>query len=518
MNAFLAMDGCVSGSGCHLTWMIEHWFRLPAVNTSPRRRSAQLPGRFLVYVAITSNVAPLGCTTDEYSRRSSEVQTTVEEGGATSVTVTGVEVASGGAIGRTSANGGAQGSELLLAQGGVRAVETTSAILASSAGATSSAGMSPSAGAGSSALLTGGTSSTGGAAGSLMAVRVTARTVVDKLTFGIAGASSFLTLRDAAAARQLWIGAALNGNVNSDKVYASLAASEFDYLTPENEMKWTSTEPLPNTFNFVGGDQLVAFAQMHKMRVKGHTLVWHAQLPDWVESLSTADEVRQALTNHIQNVVGHYKGKVAAWDVVNEAIDNTLGNPLRASVFQQRLGSTYIDEAFRLAHEVDPTALLFYNDYGIEGMSSKADAAYELVKRLKTSGVPIHGVGLQMHIGGTGSPTAAEVIANMRRIAGLGLLVNISEMDVNLCSTPGDQATKFAVQGQRYREIVAACVAEPMCHAVTLWGITDKYSWLNSAFPCTNSADSSSPWALPWDSDYARKPAWEGIMSALLGN
>lgn len=423
----------------------------------------------------------------------------------------GAELASGGTVGHVTGDSAA-GGEVTQARGGAPVSEAASTVLASSAGAPTSTGGSASGGAPATGIGTSGGRSTVALGGA----RIVARSVVDAPMSGVAGAQSLITLKDAAAVRHLWIGAALASHMADDADYYSVAASEFNYLTPENEMKWSVTEPSPNTFNFAGGDQLVAFAQAHQMRVKGHTLVWHSQLPSWVQALSTADEVRRAMTNHIQTVAGRYQGKLAAWDVVNEAIDDNFGNPLRASVFQKRLGDTYIDEAFRIAHQADPNALLFYNDYGIEGMGSKANAAYELVKRLKASGVPIDGVGLQMHIGGTGSPTTVDVIANMKRIAQLGLLVNISEMDVSLCSTTGDESTKFAVQEQRYREIVAACVAEPMCHAITLWGITDKYSWLNTAFPC--ASESSSPWALPWDDSYVRKPAWNGIMSALLGS
>lgn len=325
---------------------------------------------------------------------------------------------------------------------------------------------------------------------------------------------SSLTLRMVAEKSGRWIGAAIGTYHFEDATYGEIAATEFNYLTPENETKWSFTEPAPSEFTFAGGDALVAFAEQHQMRVKGHCLVWYSQLPNWVKELETADDVRLAMTRHIQQVAGHFRGKIAAWDVVNEAIDDGNGNALRDNVFLQQLGEGYIDEAFRLARAADPDALLFYNDYSIEGLGGKSDAAYALVKRLVESGVPIDGVGLQMHVG-VGYPSAADIESNIRRLGELGLWVNISELDVNLCDVPGDQTTKFEVQRQRYREIVAACLAVPKCHAITLWGVTDKYSWLNRFMPCGDAAQ--SPWGLPWDDSYARKPAWSGIAEALLG-
>jgi len=337
---------------------------------------------------------------------------------------------------------------------------------------------------------------------------------------GAAGSGSGLTpstLREAAVGAERWIGAALTSVHLGEVDYATVAAREFNYLTPENEMKWSLTEANPNEFTFARADALVAFAEEHQMRVKGHCLVWHNQLPAWVSALGTADEVRQAMTNHIQQVTGHFKGKLAAWDVVNEAIDDGTGNALRNSVFYQQLGETFIDEAFRIARAADPSALLFYNDYGTEGLGGKSDAVYALVKRMVSAGVPIDGVGLQMHIGGTGYPSAAEIAANIMRLGNLGLLVNISELDVNLCGIAGTQTDKFELQRQRYHEVIAACVAAPKCHAITLWGVTDKYSWLNRFAACANPELDGNPWPLPWDDSYVTKPAWAGMIDALRG-
>lgn len=324
------------------------------------------------------------------------------------------------------------------------------------------------------------------------------------------------SLRSAAAGAGKWMGVALSAAYFGDTHYREVAGAEFDYATPENEMKWDATEPAPGQFTFEGGDAVVGFAAQHGMRVKGHTLVWHNQLPTWVSALPDPEAVRAAMNNHVTALVSHYRGKVAAWDVVNEAIDDAPAHLIRDDVFHHALGDGYIADAFRLAHQIDPDALLFYNDYGIEGLGGKADAMYALVKGLVEAGVPISGVGLQTHVRLGNDPSAAEIAANMHRIAALGLLVNVSELDVNVCGGAGTTEQRLAAQSTRAHDIVAACMSEPRCPSITLWGVADSQSWLNAAAPC--AADQpGQPWGLAFDDTYARKPAWRGIVDALTG-
>jgi GH35 family endo-1,4-beta-xylanase len=303
------------------------------------------------------------------------------------------------------------------------------------------------------------------------------------------------------------VGSAVQANLlSADAVYAGTFARHFDYLTAEWEMKWDPTEPTPGVFDFSLGDQIVAFAEANGARVKGHALLWHQATPSWVESLSSA-ELQIAVDAHIRIVAAHYAGRVVAWDVVNEAIADE-GGVLRDSLFLRGLGPDYIASAFRVAREADPQALLFYNDYNTEGMGTKANAAYELVKGLVEQGVPIDGVGLQMHVSARFPPRVEDVAANMRRLADLGLLVNISEMDVRIRELPGDSATRFAAQGAIYRDLVGVCVAEPACHAVTFWGFTDAHSWVDGTF----GADDP----LLFDEAYQPKPAFSGVEDAFL--
>jgi endo-1,4-beta-xylanase len=312
-------------------------------------------------------------------------------------------------------------------------------------------------------------------------------------------------LRGAAASSGRLIGTALfSSGLASEPVYAAAAGRHFNYLTAEWEMKWDPVQKTQGVFDFSGGDALVAFAESRGMQVKGHTLLWHQALPKWVEALSPP-ELRIALEDHVRTVAGHYRGRLRAWDVVNEAIADD-GSGLRSTVFSRGLGPDYVAEAFRLARGADPDAELVYNDYGGEGRNRKSDAIYALVKGLKERGVPIDGVGLQMHVAATSLPAVADIAANIRRLAALGLQVNISEMDVRVRDLPA--ATRLERQRQVYKDVVAACVAEPRCEAVTLWGFTDAHTWVDAAF----GADDP----LLFDEQYRVKPAFYGVEDAFL--
>ncbi len=314
-------------------------------------------------------------------------------------------------------------------------------------------------------------------------------------------------LRDAAAASGRMVGAALfSSRLGSDASYTGAAGRHFNYVTAEWEMKWDPVQRSPGVFDFSGGDRIVEFAESRGMRVKGHALVWHGATPAWVGTLSPP-ELRLAFEDHIRTVAGHYRGRVWAWDVVNEAIDDAQPR-LRSTVFSRGLGPGYVAEAFRLARQADPDAQLVYNDYGGEGLNRKSNDVYELVRDLTQRGL-VDGVGLQMHVSATSLPPVADIAANIRRLAALGLSVNISEMDVRVRDVPGDTATKLARQRQVYRDVVAACVAEPRCEAVTFWGFTDAHSWIDGFFGPDDP--------LLFDEQYRAKPAFFGVQDAFLG-
>ena len=321
-------------------------------------------------------------------------------------------------------------------------------------------------------------------------------------------AASVAPLRDAAATAGKWVGAAVqSGFLASEPDYAATARRHFNYLTAEYEMKWDPIQRQQGVFDFSGGDTVVAFAEANGMRVKGHALVWHGATPSWVGTLSPRD-LGEAVDDHIRTVAGHYRGHVAAWDVVNEAVADD-GSGLRDTVFLRGLGPSYIADAFHAAREADPDALLFYNDYNAEGRGRKSDQVYELVKGLLLRGAPIDGVGLQMHVDATSYPQPADIAANMQRLAALGLLVNISEMDVQIRRAPGATDQRLEQQKRVYHDIVALCAVQPRCHAVTFWGFTDRHSWIDSFFGPDDP--------LLFDDAYRAKPAFFGVQEAFLG-
>ena len=319
------------------------------------------------------------------------------------------------------------------------------------------------------------------------------------------------SLREAAAPTQRHVGVALATWFFDEAQYRPLAARHFDSLTAENEMKWYATEPEPGRFTFAAGDKLVEFAVQQKMRVRGHTLVWHNQLAPFVSELSGA-ELHAAMLRHVRGVAGHYKGRIAQWDVVNEAVDKN--GELRQDSPFTALGPSYIADAFRAAHEADPEALLFYNDYDIEAEASpKTEGAYQLVKQLKESGVPIHGIGFQMHLDPRDWPTPEEMQRNLERFAKLGLEIELTEIDVPLGEIPGDRRQKLEGQRELARGVVKTCLAVSACTGMTFWGLTDKHSWLSTdRWGPMRGTGPHLP--LPFDEHYAPKPMYEGIMDA----
>jgi endo-1,4-beta-xylanase len=311
------------------------------------------------------------------------------------------------------------------------------------------------------------------------------------------------SLKAAAAGAGRLVGTAVQAGLLSDSQYHAVVSREFSYLTAEYQMKWDVIERSRGSRDFGPGDAIVGYAASQGMRVKGHTLLWHGSTPAWVNALP-ADELRVAVEQHIRTVMDHYRGRIHAWDVVNEAVADG-GASLRDTVFRQKLGDRYIADAFRIARQADPSALLFYNDYGGEGANAKADRIYALLQDLLSSGVPIDGVGLQMHIAANNRPSDAAIASNMRRLAGLGLIVHISEMDVRINDVAGSDQIRFEAQRATYHDVVRVCLLEPRCEAVTFWGFTDAHTWLSGDRP------------LLFDSRYQPKPAYQGVLDALRG-
>lgn len=287
--------------------------------------------------------------------------------------------------------------------------------------------------------------------------------------------------------------------------FRAILGREFSVLTPENDMKFDRLHPAPATYYFAGADSLVAFAQQNGMAVRGHTLVWHQQLPKWITNSSPGvDEASQQLIDHVTTVVSHFKGKLFAWDVVNEALNDDGSR--RSTYWFDHIGRPYIEIAFRTARAADPDVALIYNDYNIEGIGPKSDSVYAMVKDFLARGVPINGVGLQAHFTLNGVPPTLG--ANIARFIALGVKVHITELDIRV-PVPSTNASLTA-QAQNYHDVVTTCIQNKGCELVTTWGFTDKDSWVPNTFPGFGDA-------LPWDNFFQQKPAYRSIYNALSG-
>ncbi len=318
------------------------------------------------------------------------------------------------------------------------------------------------------------------------------------------------SLRTLALRRGVQMGVAVSAvPLKQDPQYARIVREEFSAITPENAMKWDALRPARDRFDFTDADAIVEFAQHNGMQVRGHTLMWHGQVPAWLQSgRFTAEELREILREHILTVVGRYRGRVAAWDVVNEAVDGDEPSLLRRTLWRRGLGQDFMAQAFQWAHEADPGARLFYNDAGGEGVGRQSEAVYHVVKELRERGVPIHGVGLQMHVGMHDVPLPEEVAANIQRLADLGLEVQITEMDVQIQKGTGEMEYDRAAQARIYQNMTTVCLRSPACTSIVVWGVADQYSWIPW---WTNHPDEP----LLFDRAYARKPAYYGIRAAL---
>ncbi|MFI2430363.1 endo-1,4-beta-xylanase [Streptomyces sp. NPDC018693] len=311
-------------------------------------------------------------------------------------------------------------------------------------------------------------------------------------------------LRDLAAAKGRTVGTAVTGSKLTG-TYGDIAGREFSFLTPGNAMKWGSVEPTRGNFDWAEADQIVAFAEAHDQEVRGHTLVWHSQNPNWLTNGSwTPAQLSTLLQDHINTEMGRYKGRIAAWDVVNEPFNED--GTYRQTLWYDGLGTDYIADALTWARAADPDAKLYINDYNVEGVNAKSTALYNLVRSLKERGVPIDGVGLQAHLILGQVPSSMQ--QNIQRFADLGLDVAITELDIRM-QLPADSA-KLDRQKADYKAVTAACMAVSRCVNLTVWGFTDSDSWVDSTFPGYGAAT-------PYDADYAPKPAYDGIVEALGG-
>jgi endo-1,4-beta-xylanase len=327
------------------------------------------------------------------------------------------------------------------------------------------------------------------------------------------------TIRELAKERGRYIGTILNSEWFNDAIepeFEEIHKTQFNVVVAENEMKFDATEPAENEFNFTKGDKMVEYAKANKIRVRGHALAWHSQVAAWVSSnyAGQKDKLLAVLKNHIEKVVGHYKGQVAEWDVVNEAVndDYNAGWRTNGSVWYEGIGAEFLDSAFVWAHKADPKAELCYNDYSLEwGLreGSKASFVVEQVKRWKKNGIPITCVGTQTHIEIAHETTPQNVRALAKALAELGVTLNITELDIGFPKGEAGKLTAadYAKQGHLYRQFMDVFLEEPNMGEFVIWGLTDAHSWLDEQQGKTE--------ALLYDKQYKPKPAYDSIMVSL---
>ncbi|MEU2065243.1 endo-1,4-beta-xylanase [Streptomyces sp. NPDC013455] len=334
------------------------------------------------------------------------------------------------------------------------------------------------------------------------AVRPKLRAMLTALVVGVLGAVGALagpprahaaesTLGAAAAQSGRYFGTAIASGRLGDSAYTSIASREFNMVTAENEMKIDATEPQRGQFNFTAGDRVYNWAVQNGKKVRGHTLAWHSQQPGWMQSLS-GSTLRQAMIDHINGVMGHYKGKIAQWDVVNEAYSDD-GSGGRRDSNLQRTGNDWIEVAFRTARAADPAAKLCYNDYNIENWTwAKTQGVYNMVRDFKQRGVPIDCVGFQSHFN-SGSPYNSNFRTTLQSFAALGVDVAITELDIQGASS------------STYAAVTNDCLAVSRCLGITVWGVRDSDSWRSGDTP------------LLFNNDGSKKPAYTAVLNALNG-
>lgn len=310
--------------------------------------------------------------------------------------------------------------------------------------------------------------------------------------------------------RDFYIGAAVPSNFSSSD--QNIVKTEFDIVTCENDMKIGGISPSQGQFNYSGGDRIVSFAKQNNMIVHGHAFIWHKYNPGWV------DGTKSMMESYINTVANHFKGSVYAWDVVNEAFQkdgtfriNAIGSNGQdgSSIFGQKQTKKYIEDAFIAANKADPKAKLVYNDYDLETREAKFDGVYAMVKDFKSRNIPIHGVGFQMHLGSTFTEQNAKDFAvKMQKLADLGVESYVTEMDVGC---PDNTQSGLEKQAQIYSWIAKACVEQPYCRALQVWGVRDSQSWrINPEDPVDKAI---AP--LIFNDNGAKKPSYYAIQKAM---
>ncbi|MBU8537465.1 endo-1,4-beta-xylanase [Falsiroseomonas tokyonensis] len=336
-----------------------------------------------------------------------------------------------------------------------------------------------------------------------------------------AGGATGAGLQARAAVKGLAFGAALSTRQMAEPDLLAAFQAECGLLVAEYEMKWSQLEPTAGNRDYRRAELLMAFARRHRMAVRGHTLVWHESEPRWLSDLS-ARGTAAAMARHVDETVLRWRGQVATWDVVNEAVapEHGRGDFLRRTWLLNRMGPDYIPQAFHIARAADPAARLAYNDFGIEHATlwsrRRRLGVLGLLRALRQAGAPVQVLGVQAHLQAGQPFEAGEWRAFLAEVVALGLTVEVTELDVNCAALPAAAGPRDAAAADLVRRFLDATLAEPAVRSVVTWGLTDRHSWIRRGLlPEHRRRDTAQPRPLPFDDGMRRKPMWQAIAAAL---
>jgi endo-1,4-beta-xylanase len=328
---------------------------------------------------------------------------------------------------------------------------------------------------------------------------------------------SEIPLKQLATQHNLQLGNfAIYNHIYEDE-YKEILTTQFDFVLIDNTPNWSFTDgglrPTKDTYNFEQMNNIVKYAKSYDMPIEAHHLVWGDEkwLPDWLkEGNYSPEELKQILKEHILTVGTHYKGEIKQWSIVNEAFTRNMHLYDLRDWWTDSIGDmSYIDDAFIWARQADPNAILILNDFGNESINDVSNQMYDYIKEAKERGVPIDGIGMQMHIDGSNPPKKEDVIKNMRRFADIGVGIYVTEFDVNMNDVKGSKEKKERIQGKSYYEMLRACIESEVCHSFAYLGITDSETWYNYM------ELENDPMPLMFDREYKPKPAYYSTYKAL---
>ena len=292
-------------------------------------------------------------------------------------------------------------------------------------------------------------------------------------------------LKTLAANHDIDLGVHVSLDRLGDKPYTNIVTSQFSFMTIDGEANWNSVHPSLTSYNFSKVDKLIAFSKANKMPVQLHHLIWGEQLflPNWLKNGHyTSSQLLSIMHNYITNVVGHLKGRVAVWSVANEVFSRAQHDYGLTDWWADHIGggTTYVNDAFIWAHQTDPNATLILNDFNNETENSISNAEYNYIKLARNNGVPIDGIGMQMHIDASDPPTVSAMVANMQRFGAIGVPTYITEFDVNLNTVSGSDSYKNQLAAKIYYNVVIACIQAKSCVSIDEFGVSDKESLLKT--------------------------------------